>query len=69
MLPMNVTVNGTTMEVAQGTTASSLLTQLELDAAPCAVEVNAAVVSFKTRHLHEIASGDVIEIVTLTGGG
>ena len=66
---MNVTVNGDEMEIGEGTTAASLLTLLELDDSACAVEINEMLVTYKSRDHHEIEHGDVIEIVTLTGGG
>ncbi len=66
---MHVLVNGDQIEVPPGATVASLLARLRLDAAPCAVEVNQTLVPKRTHAARELAEGDVIEIVTLVGGG
>jgi sulfur carrier protein len=66
---MHITINGTQHTIAAHSTTEAMLKTLGLRDKPCAVEVNAVLVP-KARHastvLHE---GDVVEIVTLVGGG
>jgi sulfur carrier protein len=66
---MQVVINGEARELADAMTVSRLLAELELTGRRVAVEINRELV---TRSLHEtttINSGDVIEIVSLVGGG
>jgi sulfur carrier protein len=66
---MQVTINGESRELPGELTVSQLLVTLELTGRRVAVEINRELV---TRSLHEtrkINSGDVIEIVSLVGGG
>ncbi len=66
---MQVVINGETRELADEMTVSRLLAELELAGRRVAVEINRELV---TRSLHEtkkINPGDVIEIVSLVGGG
>jgi len=66
---INVIVNGESVELPEGSTVSDLLKHLEIDSRALAVEVNQQI---KPRNLHSvtvIAQGDVLEIVTLVGGG
>ena len=66
---INVIVNGEKIELPEGSTVSELLKRLEIDSRALAVEVNQQI---KPRNLHSvtvIADGDVLEIVTLVGGG
>lgn len=66
---MTITVNGDNLELPTGATVSALLETLKLSGSPCAVEVNEALVP-KAKHANrELAAGDVVEIVTLVGGG
>jgi sulfur carrier protein len=66
---MMLTVNGEARPARENQTVADLLREMKLDAAPCAVEVNRRLVS-KTAHAQTaLADGDVIEIVTLVGGG
>ena len=66
---MHITINGTQRTVVTNCTACALLETLGLQDKPCAVEVNAVLIP-KALHastmLHE---GDVVEVVTLVGGG
>ncbi|GJM19079.1 MAG: thiamine biosynthesis protein ThiS [Phycisphaeraceae bacterium] len=66
---MHVTVNAEPREVAPGTTVGDLLVELKLDKAICAAEINKAVVPRAERDARVLAEGDVIELVTLVGGG
>ena len=65
---MLISVNGRQQEVADGVTVEQLLQQLQLKG-PLAVELNRKVC---TKRLHSqtiLNSQDVIEIVTIVGGG
>lgn len=66
---MTITVNGETREVAEGGTVAELIEALGLAGAICAAEVNKAVVPRDERGRRRLADGDVVEIVTLVGGG
>lgn len=64
-----ITVNQEPHSVSSTATVATLLSELKLDSRRVAVEVNGAVVP-KARHQeHRLALGDVVEIVTLVGGG
>jgi sulfur carrier protein len=64
-----ILVNGTPREVAEGTTISLLLGELELASRPVAVEVNLELVP-RARHAeHQLRDADLLEVVTLVGGG
>ncbi len=66
---IQATVNGETLELPEGFTVAQLLAQLGLDTRALAVEVNQ---QLKPRTVHAqtvINDGDVLEIVTLVGGG
>jgi sulfur carrier protein len=66
---VRLTVNGAPRLAKAGTSVTALLGEVGLADKPCAVEVNRALVP-KSRHgatvLHD---GDVVELVTLVGGG
>ena len=65
---MNITVNGKTKEISDSTTCRQLIDLLQLKG-PLALELNKKICP-KSQHdqtiLHE---GDVLEIVTIVGGG
>ena len=66
---MKILFNGKSIEVPEGTSISELLRIAEVRASVVAVEVNQEIVP---RPLHEntqLQSGDVVEAVTLVGGG
>ncbi len=66
---MQLTVNGDPRTVSDTSSVADLLDALKLDRRRVAVEVNRELVP-RTRHAeHRLASGDVVEIVTLVGGG
>lgn len=66
---MMLTVNNKPLDVPDQATVEGLLRQLDLSRAPCAVEVNRELVP-KARHAAVVLKdGDVVEIVTLVGGG
>lgn len=66
---ITLTVNGETRRAGAGLDVARLVLECGLANKPCAVEVNKKLVP-KSRHatttLHE---GDVVELVTLVGGG
>ncbi len=68
-LRMTIRVNGRMMAVEPPCTVRRLLERLDLRGGPCAVEVNTRVVPGREHERHELADGDVVEIVTLVGGG
>ena len=66
---MTLTVNGETRQLHEHATVQELIAELGLNDAICAAEVNKAVVPRSTRDTHTLQEGDVVEIVTLVGGG
>jgi sulfur carrier protein len=66
---VNIIVNGAPHQVAEGTTITALLSQLELAGSPVAVEVNLELIP-KARHAdYQLREQDSLEVVTLVGGG
>lgn len=68
---MRLMINGEPRDVSlTGTpTVAALLRELKNDGAPCAVELNRAIIPHTVRDRTELHDGDVIEIVTFVGGG
>ena len=66
---MHLTVNGKAAEVPNEFSVSDLIRQQNLEGKPCAVEVNRIVVPRRDHSTHDLKEDDVIEIVTLVGGG
>jgi sulfur carrier protein len=67
---MQVVVNGQREEVAAAMTIESLLVDRGVKkGAACAVEVNRKLVPKREHERTELREGDVVEIVTLVGGG
>lgn len=66
---MRITVNGVAQELAEPMTLDDLLTRLALPVERVAVEHNGVVVRRADRATRAVADGDVLEIVTLVGGG
>jgi thiamine biosynthesis protein ThiS len=64
-----IKVNGARREVQPGTTIAALLASLELAPLAVAVERNGALVRRAEHASVLLAEGDVLEIVTLVGGG
>jgi sulfur carrier protein len=62
---MNLLVNGEPVPVEPGTTVADLLDHTD----GRAVAVNGEVVPRTRHHLHALADGDVVEIVTAVQGG
>ena len=65
---IEVTVNGETRQTAS-TTIRELIEELGLGDQPVAVEQNREVVPKKRQAEVELSDGDVLELVTLVGGG
>ncbi len=67
----NITLqfNGQSMEVPAGTNIEQLLLLGEIRSRLVAVEVNLEIVPREQHATHCVAAGDVIEAVTLVGGG
>lgn len=66
---MTIILNGEPKTIPDAATITTLLRDLKLDRAACAVEVNKTLVP-KARHTDRIlAEGDTVEVVTLVGGG
>ncbi len=66
---MKLTVNGEPAEHADGLTLSALLAELKLDPRRVAVERNKLIVRRAHFEKTNLADGDVVEILTLVGGG
>ena len=66
---LHVSVNGSAMEIVEGTTISDLLKILEIGNGPVAVEQNLEIVSKAEYGRRAINEGDKIEIVHFVGGG
>lgn len=66
---MVVTINGKSGEAPEGETVAQLVARLGLAGQPCAVEVNRAVVPRREHAQRVLREGDVVEVVTLVGGG
>lgn len=63
-----VMVNGQAVAFGGGT-ISDLLASLEITSRAIAVELNASIVASDRHGDTEVSDGDVLEIVTLVGGG
>lgn len=66
---MVITLNGTPHELTEATTVASLLEKLGLAGKYVAVERNRELVPKRLHSQTELTEGDVVEIVTLVGGG
>lgn len=66
---VQITVNGEPQELPDGATISDLLEQRRLDPRYLAAEVNRQVVPRAQHRAHILRPGDVVEVVTLVGGG
>lgn len=66
---MRVTVNGEARDVEPGTTVAALIRASGLEKQACAAEVNRGLVPRREHEGRELREGDVVELVTLVGGG
>jgi len=66
---MQITVNGDSRELSQGTTIQGLLDLLQVRRDGVAVEVNKEIVPRARHEESALCEGDDVEIVTFVGGG
>jgi len=66
---MRLMVNGEELNFFAGNTVRQLLEQLHLADRPVAVERNGQIVPHSTFDQAELTEGDILEVVTLVGGG
>ncbi len=66
---IHVSVNGELIDVAEGATVIQLLGQLKINSRAIAVELNHEIQSSDRFAQCRLKEGDVLEIVTLVGGG
>ena len=62
-------LNGKEREIAEGTTVAGLLRELRLDGTPVAVELNGKIAAKDSQEQRILREKDVVEIVTVVGGG
>ncbi len=66
---MNITLNGTSRQIADNSSIADLINQLDLTDKRLAVEVNEDLVTRSLFETHTLADGDRVEIVQAIGGG
>lgn len=66
---MQIQLNGEFRQVPDGWTISDLLQDLKIENRYCAVECNRHVVPREQHDQTTLSAGDVVEVVTLVGGG
>ena len=66
---MQLTVNGQQQEHPAQLTGSGLLAALEIPASTVVVELNGEIIPRTSFTAHNLQDGDVLELVTLVGGG
>ena len=66
---MNITLNGESKEIPDGTTAAQLVEFLELRGKRLAIEINEEIVPRSTYSVCRLSPGDHVEIVHAIGGG
>lgn len=66
---IDMTVNGATRQVADGTTVAQLLEHLRIDPQQVVVEVNLQIIKRDQRAATTLQAGDTVEIVRFVGGG
>ncbi len=66
---MTVIVNGERKSIPEGTTVASLIEIVGLATAACAAEVNRELVPRRGHAERALREGDVVELVSLVGGG
>ena len=69
LLAMQITLNGEARTLPDGQTVAELVASLDLSDKRVAVEVNKDLVRRAEHPAHTLADGDVVEVVTLVGGG
>lgn len=66
---IQVQFNGKPVELELPTTIANLLVQAEIRSQLVAVEVNGEIIPREQHAEHQLADGDIVEAVTLVGGG
>ncbi len=66
---MTVTVNGEKKELPPGASVRDLVEALDLKGRAVAVELNRSVVPRRQHESTPLKDGDMVEVVTLVGGG
>ena len=66
---MTITINGERREIRDGSTVADLIADLELPPEHVAVELNEALLRRALFNETTLQDGDVLELVTLVGGG
>jgi thiamine biosynthesis protein ThiS len=66
---ITISINGAGREVREGTTVAELIAELEVPPEQVAVELNRKLVGRARRADTRLAARDVVELVTLVGGG
>ena len=66
---MKIMVNGEEHPIQEERTVADLVEKLGFSEKPCAIELNRMVVRRADHAQTELVDGDLIEIVTLVGGG
>ena len=66
---MQIQLNGEMRQVPDQWTISDLLQDLKIESRYCAVECNRRVVPREQHGQTVLTAGDVVEVVTLVGGG
>lgn len=66
---VNLTVNGQATDAREGQTVRELIDQLKLGDRAVAVEVNKKLIPRRLHEATRLQPGDVVELVTLVGGG
>ncbi len=68
-MPISIRVNGVARDVREDCSVAALVHELGLRRELVAVERNGAIVRRADHEATRLAPGDVVEIVTLVGGG
>ena len=66
---ISIQFNGKTVEVPKDSTVTELLRIAEIRSKLVAVEINQEIVPHEKHPEHIVQAGDVVEAVTLVGGG
>lgn len=66
---MMIVVNGEAKDLPEGLNVQMLVERLGLAKAACAAEVNKKLVPKRERENVTLHDGDIVEVVTLVGGG
>lgn len=66
---MQIILNGTSRTIDTSLALQDLLATEHLLETPCAVEINGRVIPWRDHASHLLEADDVIEVVTLVGGG